>query len=394
MASAHRSAMSSSDATSSGSAITARIARARKRKRDRRERDAGRGGHDLLELVRLVDDDELVLGQGACRASRGACRRGECSPPRRPRLRSSRAPPRRGTPRPSDSEARRGTRPTRRSRPTTQRRSARTRARRDRRSRCARPTPRGAAPRRASRPARRRRRDRAVRPRPTAPRRRAGGTRSSSGPSAPSTRSRGRACASRNGRSFVASWSCSALVAVATTVLRPETIAGMRYASVLPVPVPACTKRCRCVSIASSTASAISRWPSRRSPPPGMAATTRSRSDSPGHLVPTGHREAVGSTGGSPRRSRWARGHRSEPHPDPRRLRHGRQRPVGAEARPAPHRGPRRGRGGALRHRRRCARARHRLAHRVRVLDRELAATGRRGAVPHGLQRVDPHAAP
>ena len=45
--------------------------------------------------------------------------------------------------------------------------------------------------------------------------------------------------------------------------------------------------RCRCrparrdvgaVSIAALTASAISRWPSRRSPPPGIASTTRSRS--------------------------------------------------------------------------------------------------------------------
>ena len=38
---------------------------------------------------------------------------------------------------------------------------------------------------------------------------------------------------------MVASWSWSAFVAVATITVEPDSIAGTRYASVLPVPVPA-----------------------------------------------------------------------------------------------------------------------------------------------------------
>jgi hypothetical protein len=43
----------------------------------------------------------------------------------------------------------------------------------------------------------------------------------------------------RNGRSFSASWSWSALVAVATTTFLPLRMAGTRYAKDFPVPVPA-----------------------------------------------------------------------------------------------------------------------------------------------------------
>ena len=64
------------------------------------------------------------------------------------------------------------------------------------------------------------------------------------------------------------------------------------------------------------------------------------------------------------------------------------------EAGPEAHRGPRRRRRGAVRHRRGRARARREVAHRLRVLDRELAPAGRRGALPHGVQRVDPRAPP
>ncbi len=45
--------------------------------------------------------------------------------------------------------------------------------------------------------------------------------------------------------SFSKSCSCSDFVAVEITTRRPLRIAGIRYASVLPVPVPASTIRCR-----------------------------------------------------------------------------------------------------------------------------------------------------
>ena len=57
---------------------------------------------------------------------------------------------------------------------------------------------------------------------------------------------------------------------------------------------------------------------------------------------------------------------------------------------PEAHRGPRRGRGGAVRHRRGRARDRARVDDRVRVLHRELAPAARRGALPHELQRAPP----
>ena len=54
------------------------------------------------------------------------------------------------------------------------------------------------------------------------------------------------------------SCSCRFLVPVETTMRLPERIAGTRYASVLPVPVPASTRSGRLSSSADSTASAIS----------------------------------------------------------------------------------------------------------------------------------------
>src|SRR6478672_744081 len=49
------------------------------------------------------------------------------------------------------------------------------------------------------------------------------------------------------------------------TIRLPDRIAGMRYASVFPVPVPASTIRCLRSAIASSTASAICICPGRYS---------------------------------------------------------------------------------------------------------------------------------
>ena len=51
---------------------------------------------------------------------------------------------------------------------------------------------------------------------------------------------------------------------------------GTRYASDFPVPVPACTIRCRPDSIASAIAWVMSLWPIRRSPPPGSREVTSS----------------------------------------------------------------------------------------------------------------------
>ena len=80
------------------------------------------------------------------------------------------------------------------------------------------------------------------------------------------------------------------------------------------------------------------------------------------------------------------------PHPDAHRLRHGRQRTLGEPAGPPEDRGPRRRRGGAGRRRRRGAGPRGPMDHHVRLLDGELATARRRGPLPHGLQRVAPHA--
>ncbi len=69
------------------------------------------------------------------------------------------------------------------------------------------------------------------------------------------------------GRSFTKICSCSARVAVETITFLPLRTAGTRYASVLPVPVPASTSRCFSSSSATSTAWAIASWPSRISQP-------------------------------------------------------------------------------------------------------------------------------
>ena len=60
-----------------------------------------------------------------------------------------------------------------------------------------------------------------------------------------------RSC--RKGRSLPANWSWSAFVAVTTTVRLPEVIAGTRYASVLPVPVPPTTKMLFLLAMAISS---------------------------------------------------------------------------------------------------------------------------------------------
>src|SRR5260221_11782147 len=70
------------------------------------------------------------------------------------------------------------------------------------------------------------------------------------------------------------------MVAVDTTTVASSliacTAAGTRYASDLPVPVPAWTARCSPVSIAVWTARAIATWPGRSAPPiPATAIASR-----------------------------------------------------------------------------------------------------------------------
>src|SRR4051794_20798985 len=72
--------------------------------------------------------------------------------------------------------------------------------------------------------------------------------------------------------------------------------------------------------------------------------------------------------------------------PEPRRPRDGRQRPLGLRPRPAPDRGARAWRGLAHGRRARLNRHRREVVVRLRLLDRELEAQPRRGAVPHGFQ--------
>ena len=94
------------------------------------------------------------------------------------------------------------------------------------------------------------------------------------------------------------------------------------------------------------------------------------------HTPPLG-----GPAAADPRRAR----------PAARRDRHGRQRPLGQAARPAPHGRPRAGRGLAVRRRRGRHRDRREGGLGLRLLDRELDPLARRGAVPDGLQpRRDP----
>src|SRR4051794_11351479 len=68
-------------------------------------------------------------------------------------------------------------------------------------------------------------------------------------------------------------------------------MAGTRYARLLPTPVPACTTSWPPDSRTDPTASAISRWPLRTSPPPGRAVTTRSSASASliGPTVPPGY---------------------------------------------------------------------------------------------------------
>src|SRR5450631_2744094 len=70
------------------------------------------------------------------------------------------------------------------------------------------------------------------------------------------------------------SCSCSVLVPVEMITRLPERITGSKYASVLPVPVPASTMRCRFSVSACSTASAICNWPRRNSYAGWLRAST------------------------------------------------------------------------------------------------------------------------
>ena len=90
---------------------------------------------------------------------------------------------------------------------------------------------------------------------------------------------------------------------------------------------------------------------------------------------------------------RLASRHRSVQDPGARRLRDGRERPVGAASWVAEDRRARRRRGGVVGRCRRRARARCALADGVRLLHGELEATRRRGALPHELQPRHPHPA-
>ena len=92
--------------------------------------------------------------------------------------------------------------------------------------------------------------------------------------------------------------------------------------------------------------------------------------------------------------SRDSRRHRPRPGPAARRLRHGRQRPLGACARAAPYRGTFSWRRSDVRHRRGRPRSRCEVAHDVRVLHGELAQATRRSSLPDEFQREDTVRAP
>ena len=221
----------------------------------------------------------------------------------------------------------------------------------------------------------------------------------------------------------------------------------MRYASDFPVPVPAATAKCRPRSKASAVAAAICSWPARGSPAgpsASVAAASRARLRS-ARLTPAGYqppcsppespcRRVLAAVGGPARRRRCprCRGRRPPvaiarsgktartaprllqmtfrngavptcqqvPHesfrrrslrrPGPRGLRHGRERALGGAARPAAHRRPR----GRTRRPVRCGRRgtgdRRAVADRLRLLDGELEPPPRGGALPAGLQPVEP----
>ncbi len=78
--------------------------------------------------------------------------------------------------------------------------------------------------------------------------------------------------------------------------------------------------------------------------------------------------------------------------PGPRRLRDGRQWPLGQRPGPAADRGPRRRRDRPARCGERRPRDRHQVDHPLRLLHGELAPAARRGALPHELQPVAAHA--
>ena len=124
----------------------------------------------------------------------------------------------------------------------------------------------------------------------------------------------GRASGSRlsasSGRSRSTSWRCRAMVAVATTTGRPVSdacsTAGTRYASDLPVPVPACTSRWVPSVTASQTAWAMTVWPVRSVPPMALTAVARSAwtGESPPRVSPP--RGRLRSRGRSPEKC-WPR---------------------------------------------------------------------------------------
>ena len=108
------------------------------------------------------------------------------------------------------------------------------------------------------------------------PRRGAGGTGSSSGPSAPPTRRRGRGARRGTAAPCRPSWSCSALVAVATTTFRFERQRRRQVGQRLAGAGAGGHHRWRRRRMAAPTARAISCWPGRCSPSGPMASARRS----------------------------------------------------------------------------------------------------------------------
>src|SRR4029453_13971610 len=103
---------------------------------------------------------------------------------------------------------------------------------------------------------------------------------------------------------------CGAMGAVATPTDEPRLIAcataGTRYASDLPVPVPACTARCSPDPIACPTAPAIASCPDRPAPPlPAPDAASRAANEgsdgpsSPDGASRGGLRVSPGGTSGN-----------------------------------------------------------------------------------------------
>ena len=141
----------------------------------------------------------------------------------------------------------------------------------------------------------------------------------------------------------------------------------------------------------------------RRQRPPSRRAENRSVTRSTASSQPHRARQAIDHAGTVPtivwhatsvgrRAPHPQRAHRDRSRPAAlaRRVRDGRQRSVGDVPGAEAHGGPRGRRGGAVRRRGGRARPRPAVAHGLRVLHRELASPGRRGALPHGLQRAAP----